>query len=589
MNETPRYSTLRDYLRVLRSHRLLILGFTVAFAAATFLVSSLQHKEYTAETDLSFRDISQDLNLIGQSTIPELAPDQRAAINADRVTRPDVVDQVRKSLKTNLTTNELKDKVSTQVGSRTNFVVVQATDGDPQLAAKIANAFGREVQTLDTNEVRDRVDGVIKNLRADLKRAKASRDPTAAVTIQVDETQIAHLQAVKELARPVEVARAAEPPSSPSSPLTKRNTLLGALVGLAFGLLAAFLRDSLDSRLRSTDEVQAELRLPVVGRVPDDALGHAGFANGSVENADVESHLEAFRMLRTNLEFLQAGSPMKTVMVTSGLPEEGKSTVALALAGAAAVAGKRTLLVECDLRRPCLADRLGIDDEPGLTDYLMGDARPSDILQVVKLGAASGGNGASGSDDGVSSMVCITAGSTPELPAEMLGSDKFSSFLTKVSRAYDIVVLDTSPILSVVDALELAPQVDGLLVCVRLSKTTREEAKAAREALAQLPAEMLGSDKFSSFLTKVSRAYDIVVLDTSPILSVVDALERAPQVDGLLVCVRLSKTTRDEAAAAREALGHLPGRPTGVVVTGYRPGDESYYGYAYGGYSSLEK
>jgi capsular exopolysaccharide synthesis family protein len=518
VNETPRYSSLRDYLRVLRARRWLILGVTIAFAAAAFLVSSLQKKEYTAETNLLFRDVSQDLSLVGQTSIPELAPDQRAAINADRVTRPDVVDKVRRSLNTNLTTSEVKDEISTQVGSKTNFVVIQATDSSAQFAATLANAFGREVQQLDTAQVQKRVDNVISQLRANLRQAKKSSDPTAFTTIEVLETQIAHLQAVKELARPVEIAKAATPPGSPSSPQIARNTILGAIVGLAFGLLVAFLRDSLDRRLRSTDEVQAELHLPVVGRVPDDALGHAGFANGAVDDADVESHLEAFRMLRTNLEFLQAGTPMKTVMVTSGLPEEGKSTVALALAGAAAVAGKRTLLVECDLRRPCLADRLGIAEEPGLTDYLLGEARPSDILQVVKLGAAGSTNGSNGSsEEELASMVCITAGTTAQLPAEMLGSDRFSSFLSKVSKAYDIVVLDTSPILSVVDALELAPQVDGLLVCVRLSKTTREEAKAAREAL-----------------------------------------------------------------------GQLPGRPTGIVVTGYRPGDESYYGYAYGGYSNAE-
>lgn len=517
MNDTPRYSSLRDYLRVLRSHRLLILGFTIAFAAAAFLVSSLQEKEYRAETDLLFRDISSDLSLIGRASIPELAPDQRAAINADRVTRPDVVDRVRRSLNTNLSNGQIQSEISTDVGSQTNFVIVRATDKDPQFAAKLANAFGEEVQALDTAEVRDRLDKVITGLNADVRRARKAGD---LVTVQVDQTQLAQLQTVRDLARPVEVASAAEPPAEPSSPRTRRNTALGALVGLAFGLLAAFLRDSLDRRLRNTDEVQAELHLPVIGRIPDDALGHAGFANGTVEDADAESHLEAFRMLRTNLEFLQSGTPLKTVMVTSGLPEEGKSTVALALAGAAAVAGKRTLLVECDLRRPCLSERLGIDEVPGLTDYLVGDAKPAEILQVVKLGAVAPGNGASGSedqDDEASSMVCITAGSTAQLPAEMLGSERFSNFLTKVSRAYDIVVLDTSPILSVVDALELAPQVDGLLVCVRLSRTTRDEAKAAREAL-----------------------------------------------------------------------GHLPGKPTGVVVTGYRPGDDSYYGYAYGGYSSLE-
>jgi tyrosine-protein kinase len=520
VNDTPRYSSLRDYLRVLRSHRWLILGVTVVFAVAAFLVSSLQQKKYTAESDLLFRDISADLSLLGKQSIPELAPEQRAAINADRVTRPNVVDQVRKSLGTSLTTSQLQGMVSTQVGARTNFVMVQATNTNPQLAARIANAFASEAQTLDTNDVRDRIDTVIASLRKDLKRAKGSSDPSSIVTIQTDQAQIAQLQTVGELARPVEIARAAQTPKTPSSPQTKRNTLLGGIVGLVFGLLAAFVRDSLDRRLRNADEVQAELHLPVIGRIPDDALGHAGFANGRVDDADVETHLEAFRMLRTNLEFLQAGSPMKTVMVTSGLPEEGKSTVALALAGAAAVAGKRTLLVECDLRRPCLADRLGIEEEPGLTDYLLGEAKPADILQVVKLGISPGANGANGSDAGedeVGSMVCITAGQTAQLPAEMLGSDKFSSFLSKVSKAYDMVVVDTSPILSVVDALELAPQVDGLLVCVRLSKTTRDEAKAAREAL-----------------------------------------------------------------------GHLPGRPTGVVVTGYRPGDESYYGYAYGGYRSSE-
>jgi polysaccharide biosynthesis transport protein len=520
VNDTPRYSSLRDYLRVLRSHRVLIVGVTVAFAAATFLVSSLQEKKYTAETDLLFRDISSDLSLIGRGSVPELAPDQRAAINADRVTRPDVVDKVRRTLNTSLTTGQLRGEVSTEVGSRTNFVVVRATDKNAQFAARVANAFGKEVQTLDTSEIRDRIDNVIAGLKADLKRAKKSRDSSAVVTVQVDESQIAQLQTVRELARPVEIARAATPPSNPSTPRTKRNTLLGAIVGLAFGLLAAFLRDSLDRRLRNTDEIQAELRLPVIARIPDDALGHAGFANGAVDDADVEGHLEAFRMLRANLEFLRSGGEMRTVMVTSGLPEEGKSTVALALAGATAVAGKRTLLVECDLRRPCLADRLGINDEPGLTDYLLGEAAPQDILQVVKLGAGTSPNGGNGAEDqGAegSSMVCITAGSTAQLPAEMLGSEQFSNFLTKVSGAYDMVVLDTSPILPVVDALELAPRVDGLLVCVRLSKTTREQAKAAREAL-----------------------------------------------------------------------GHLPGRPTGVVVTGYRPGDDSDYGYGYGGYSGAQ-
>jgi succinoglycan biosynthesis transport protein ExoP len=519
VNDTPRYRNLRDYLRVLRTQKLLIIGVTIAFAAAAFVVSSQQTKEYTAETSLSFRDLAADLSLIGEQSIPELAPDQRAAINADRVTRPAVANRVRERLGIDLTTEQVQDAVDTEVGARTNFVIIRATSEDPDFAASLANAYGEEVQALDVAEIRRRVDKAIAGLRANLKEVDGDTDTGALLTQQVNQTRIAQLQTVRELARPVEVARAAETPTEPSSPRTRRNTALGLIVGLAFGLLAAFLRDSLDRRLRKTDEVQEELYLPVIGRVPADALGEIGFANGSGE--DAEGHLEAFRVLRTNLEFLRAGNPLRSVLVTSGQPEEGKSTVAMALAGAAAVAGKRTLLVECDLRRPCFADRLGLDPEPGLTDYLVGRAAPADVLQVVSLISPSGVNGtedAKESKESGANMVCITAGSSAPLPAELLGSERFADFLSKVSKAYDLVVLDTSPILSVVDALELAPQVDGMVICVRLSQTTREEARAAREAI-----------------------------------------------------------------------GRLPGRPTGVVVTGIRPQDESYYGYHYGSYSSGEK
>jgi Mrp family chromosome partitioning ATPase/capsular polysaccharide biosynthesis protein len=510
VNETPRYSSLRDYLRVLRAQRLLIIGVTIAFAAAAFVISSLQSKEYAAQASLSFRDISQDLSLVGQGSIPQQTPDQRAAINADLVTRPSIATRVRQTLDPNLSVGQIQGAISTQVGTRTNFVIIQATWKDPNFAARLANAYAQEVLRLNTEGLQHQIDNATTALQSKAKSA-ADRSPLEQQVIQ---EQIARLQTVRELARPVEIAKPATAPAQPSSPRTKRNAVLGGLIGLAFGLLAAFMRDSLDRRLRNTDEVQAELHLPVIGRVPDDALGQTGFANGAV--ADAGAHLEAFRMLRTNLEFLQAGSPMKTVMVTSGSPEEGKSTVAMALAGAAAVAGKRTLLVECDLRRPCFADRLGISAQPGLTDYLVGQASPADILQVVKLGSALqvNGNGMDAGEeepDGYASMVCITAGSNTQMPAEMLGSERFANFLEKVSTAYDLVVLDTSPILAVVDALELAPQVDGLVVCVRLSRTTREEARAARDAL-----------------------------------------------------------------------GHLPGRPTGVVVTGVRAREDAYYGYTYG-------
>jgi tyrosine-protein kinase len=517
MSETPRYASLSDYLHVIRAQKVLIIVVTALFAAAGLGVSLLQTPRYTAESSLIFRDIEQDLSLLGQTALPELAPDQRAAVNAELVTRRNVAERVKASLDTDLTVGQLQSAVTTQVGTRTNFVVIQATSEDAKFAAALANEYARQVQALDRDEVRARLDTAIKTLRQGLPS-----DPAAAAG-SLTQAQISQLQTVRQLAEPVEIAEPAGVPAAPSSPRTRRNTVLGLLVGLALGLLAAFLRDSLDRRLRGFDEVQEEMQLPVIGRVPNDALGAVGhLGNGAAgPGREAETHLEAFRVLRKNLEFLQAGEPMRSVLVTSGRPEEGKSTVSIALACAAAMAGKRTLLVECDLRRPCLADRLGLQGEPGLTDYLVGDASPSDVLQVMTL-SPTDLNASNGKDkpekadaktvEGAK-MVCIVAGSSSPLPAELLGSSRFEDFLSKVSKAYDLVVLDTSPILTVVDALELVPQVDGMIVCVRLSQTTRQEAHAAREALS-----------------------------------------------------------------------HLPGRPTGVVVTGVR-GREDAYGY-YGSYGS---
>lgn len=189
---------------------------------------------------------------------------------------------------------------------------------------------------------------------------------------------------------------------------------------------------------------------------------------------------------------------MRTVLVTSSIPEEGKSTVSMSLASAAALAGQRVLLVECDLRRPTFPRRMGVNREPGLSDYLLGQASPQEILQMVSLtepGAWLQENGATQEADSEAAphLVCIAAGSPVQTPAELLVSQRFKAFLAKVSKAYDLVVLDSSPLLAVVDPLELVPQVDGVLVCVRVQQTTREQARAARASLATLPERPTGA------------------------------------------------------------------------------------------------
>jgi Mrp family chromosome partitioning ATPase len=251
----------------------------------------------------------------------------------------------------------------------------------------------------------------------------------------------------------------------------------------------AFVRDSLDVRLRGSREIQAEVKLPLVGHVGNDAMGRAAVStngHGKLSAAD----LEGFRILRKNLEFLDIDSPLRTMAVTSALPEEGKSTVAAALAWAYAQNGKSTLLVECDLRRPALAERLGLNQAPGLSDYLTEQAGPQEVLQSVPTASAPGdsknGNGEAPLHT-AAELVVITAGTPVPRPSDVLASQRFRDFLAQVRDAYDVVVLDTSPLLSVSDTLELLPQVDGTVLCVRAGQTRREEAKAAKAALDHLP------------------------------------------------------------------------------------------------------
>jgi capsular exopolysaccharide synthesis family protein len=211
-----------------------------------------------------------------------------------------------------------------------------------------------------------------------------------------------------------------------------------------------------------------------------------------------DQDVESFRILRSNIGFLDVDRPIKSILVTSPLPEEGKSTVAASLATANAAAGKRTLLVECDLRRPCLSDRLAVNRSPGLSDYLAGQASPADIVQVVTLTETGSNAYAKNGDDPPTAeaeagrLVVIVAGSQSIRPAELLGSQRFRSFLEEVGAAYDTVVIDTPPLLSVSDTLEIVPLADSVLLCIRADQTTRDQARAVQDALARLPERTTG-------------------------------------------------------------------------------------------------
>jgi tyrosine-protein kinase len=484
--EVAQDQILRDVLRLLRRQKWVIIATMLLAVAAAVAYSLLKTKEYEARAQIQFVDQSQYLSTIGAATpFSGQTPAETAAQGAERVTSAEVVTAVAQDVDSDLSDSEIKDSVETAVNPDSSLVSLTATAESAKLAADLANAFAIETKNVLTERQRSQFLSQARSLTQSVK----GLDDTS-IERQISLQNAAQLRSVAKVATPVEVASSATEPESPSSPRPVRDGILALALGLIFGIVLAFLRDSLDRRLTDPHDVQHQLQMPMVGYVNAKSLGTADLTgNGRSPDRD----LEPFRILRANVEFLVGDQPLRTIAVTSPLAEEGKSTVAAGLATAAALAGRRVLLAECDLRRSVFADRLDVPSSPGITDWATGKAQADDVVRSVPIVTRN----SPGSEDGEEtapkrSFDVISAGSfTPE-PGELLASPRFRELVRALREVYDLTVLDCAPLLSVGDALEVLPLVDAALLCVRLDQTTREQALAAKAAIGQMPQRPIG-------------------------------------------------------------------------------------------------
>jgi len=484
-------STLREYLRVLRANRLVIVVTTLVFAGIAFGLTYPQKPSYVATASVTFQDESLSDAEAGLTNVLTQTAAQLAAQGATTMLGTNVLSRVRKSLHSTMSLAALRAMVVTSVDPNSALVLVTATAHTGLFASRLANAVARIAVRTQTSAERSQFKATAARVLAQYNSQRSLHSPVGSqptLALQDLLDRVSTLQTLAANATPASIAVPAAVPTSPSAPKPLRSTIFGALIGLLLGIGIAFVRDLLDRRLQDSGAVQEALALPVIGRVRVEAMGNAAYVangRGPMHDQDVES----FRILRANLDFVDIDQPLKSIVVSSPLPEEGKSTVAASLAAANAAAGKRTLLVECDLRRPCLSERLSVEASPGLSDYLAGQATPAEVVQVVTL--RQGGqapNGTSGSEPGSATMdagdlAVITAGSHSIRPAELLGSQRFRVFLEEITAAYDIVVIDTPPLLAVSDTLEIVPHADVVLLCIRADQTTRDQARAAKNAL----------------------------------------------------------------------------------------------------------
>jgi capsular exopolysaccharide synthesis family protein len=260
----------------------------------------------------------------------------------------------------------------------------------------------------------------------------------------------------------------------PVSPRKKLNITIAVMIGLLAGLVLAVLRELTDTTIRSAEMLRDVVGLPLLGSIHFDNSARKAplIVGGQVRSL----RAEAFRHVRTNLQFVDVDHPIKLIVVTSSIAGEGKSTTATNLAIVFAETGSRVLLIEADLRRPRVSDYLGLERAVGLTNVLAGQVAIDEVLQ--NWGA-----------DGLTVLPC---GSIPPNPSELLGSQNMVDLLSAMRERFDTIIIDTPPLLPVTDAAVASVLADGVVVVVRYGRTNRAQLAAAVRSLESVDARVLG-------------------------------------------------------------------------------------------------
>jgi len=313
------------------------------------------------------------------------------------------------------------------------------------------------------------------------------------------ETQIKASGRVEE----VSLIRPAVAPNKPTNIPSKGIIIFtGIVMGFIIGIVFTFVAETLDTSIGTIEDVENLLGIPVLGVIPfweKDERRHRN-PKLSVRSRDLVTHFdpkslaaEAFRSLRTNMQFIGLDKKGKTFLVTSSFVQEGKTTNAVNLALSMAQAGSKVLLVEGDLRKPLVYKMFGIEKAPGLTDYVLGNYRWQEItvsITDLMLGEFE-------MEDilitpGLDNLNIMTAGTNPPNPSEILRSPRFSDFLKEALEAYDFIFIDAPPVLPVADATEIATMIDGVILVYKVGAIGRGILNRAKMTLDNVNANVLG-------------------------------------------------------------------------------------------------
>lgn len=490
----------RRSLGVLRHWAWLLVASVLLAGGAAFLVSSALPKTYEASVTLI---VGQSL----QATSPDynqlLASQRLSQTYADLATTSPILSRVidREGLDT--TPDDLAKRISASAPTNSTLVTLTVDDPDQARVAAIANTLADELIATSpsvngrSSAVQSFVDKDLLAIQQQIEDAQAEVQRLSAIAVRTadEESQLQALQGRLVSLRGtygtllqfsstsgsnlLTVVNPAVQPIDAASPRVLLNTVLAALAGLLLAVGAAYLLEYLDDTLKSADDVDAAVGLSTLGaiiRMKGDADRAPMYRLATILYPRSPA-AEAYRTLRTNIEFAAVEAPVRAILVTSSVPGEGKTTTAANLAAVFAQAGKRTVLVDCDLRKPGVHRIFGLPNATGLTTMLRNErAELADVAQATEQ----------------ESLRVVTTGPLPPNPAELVRSERMRAALGRIAAEADYVIVDSPPLQAVTDAAILSTLVDGTLLVVDAGRTRSGAVRSGREALAKVGARVLG-------------------------------------------------------------------------------------------------
>lgn len=428
--------TIQEFLRVLRGRYVLVVSVVVVAMIGAGVTWWLRPPEYTS--NLTMYVSAQATDSANAAYQGSLLSEQRVSSYVRLVGSTKVSGEVIRDLGLAATPEAVAAQISASSPPDSVLLDVAAVGRSPEDAAAIANSVGR----------------VFVTLVAELERPSAPGGVPPVV---------------------VRVVEPAAVPTTPSSAGLALTLALGLLVGAGVGLALAFASDAMDTSVTSLEELHTAAGVPNLGIIAYD--GNVPKRPLTVHDDPLSPRTEAFRQLRTNLQYVDVDNPRKVIVVTSALPGEGKTTLVCNLAIAIAAADTRVLVVDADLRRPRLAGLLGLEGSAGLTDVLAGRRPPEQVIQPWSGGPFD----------------VLASGPLPPNPSELLAARQMESLMGDLRDRYDVVLVDSAPLLPVTDTAAMAPGTDGAIMVCRFKKTTREQVSRGVAALAAVSVPVLGT------------------------------------------------------------------------------------------------